>query len=272
MLKIGTDHDVTDASYYDTDVLYFDDHGVYTLAKNDKGKWKFADNPSVPLGVDHPDTECTPYIFAYAVSDLGPFTRKEANADDAPAYTLALSGEPAKTALGGDGEHAKIDVTLHNWGFASSGHVDLDGITLPVSVEITGSSTGGVPNKPDPIAGFNYENPMVGAGQKGDLDGDACTNDPPLWMQIQLTATARRLTPGAAYNLYEYVFDSIAPVGPGTTSAAAALAVPISSFNANAGMAKAVHPFTAQGESWSHVGEYTSSQIVVFRCVLASAP
>jgi len=39
VLRIGTNHDPTDASYYDDDVLYFDDHGVYTLEqKNGKAR------------------------------------------------------------------------------------------------------------------------------------------------------------------------------------------------------------------------------------------
>ena len=31
VLKVGTNHDVTDATYYDDDVLYIDDHGSYSF-------------------------------------------------------------------------------------------------------------------------------------------------------------------------------------------------------------------------------------------------
>ena len=31
VLKVGTNHGVTDATYYDDDVLYIDDHGSYSF-------------------------------------------------------------------------------------------------------------------------------------------------------------------------------------------------------------------------------------------------
>jgi hypothetical protein len=54
--------------------------------------------------------------------------------------------------------------------------------------------------------------------------------------------------------------------------AAAALAVPVEDFNANAGLASHVTKFTAGGSTFQQSVTTTSKQIVVFRCVPASAP
>ena len=45
VIKIGTNHSPADSTYYPDDVVYFDDHGVYTLSGN-----KFTSNPSIPPG------------------------------------------------------------------------------------------------------------------------------------------------------------------------------------------------------------------------------
>jgi hypothetical protein len=271
VLRMGTNHEPDDASYYDDDVLYFDDHGVYTLALIN-GKWKFTDNPSVPPGVNDP-SGCTPYVFGYRVDQLGPLSREQANDDAAPAYSLVSPGVSALTSLGGDGVHANVAVTTRSWGFASPGHVDEDGLSLPVSVHLSGSSTAGVPNAPDALAGFNYENPMVGDGLPGDTDGDVCTNaPPPFWMDIELTVRVSKLQTGVTYNLYEYLFDGITSPGPGTDATAAALAVPTRGFNAAAALATHVTQFTATGETYTHIVQRVSSQVVVFRCVPATAP
>ena len=43
VIKIGTNHSPADSTYYPDDVVYFDDHGVYTLSGT-----KFTSNPSIP--------------------------------------------------------------------------------------------------------------------------------------------------------------------------------------------------------------------------------
>jgi len=226
----------------------------------------------VPPGVGDPNG-CTPYIFAYRASDLGPRTRDEADDDEAPAYSLARPGEGGSTALGGDGVHANVAVTTHNWGFASAGPLDEDGFALPVSLAITASSTNGVRNEPDALAGLNYENPMVGDGLDGDRDGDACTNaPPPAWMEIELTARVTGLMAGNYYNLYEYTFDNVVSPGPGQDSSVSALAVPTGKFNANAGMATNAINFVATGPTYTHAVKRSSNQVVVFRCVPVLAP
>jgi hypothetical protein len=75
------------------------------------------------------------------------------------------------------------------------------------------------------------------------------------------------LTPGISYNLYEYDFSSVSGVGSG-----AALAVPTEDFNANAGIATHVTTFAANSSTYTQTITKTSDQIVVFRCVPASAP
>jgi hypothetical protein len=82
-----------------------------------------------------------------------------------------------------------------------------------------------------------------------------------------LQATLSGLTPGAAYNLYEYTFNGIKGTGP-----AAALAVPTENFNLNASMATRKTQFTATKPTYAHRVSRTSKQIVVFRAVPATAP
>jgi hypothetical protein len=125
--------------------------------------------------------------------------------------------------------------------------------------------TSGSTNPFDPIAGYNYENPYIGTSDKGK----SCTNTPPsAWMtNFVLQAAVSGLTPGVSYNLYEYQFSSVSGAG-----SAAALAVPGSDFNANAGMATHVTTFTASGSTYAQSITTTSDQIVVFRYVPVSAP
>jgi hypothetical protein len=82
-----------------------------------------------------------------------------------------------------------------------------------------------------------------------------------------LQATVSGLKARTAYNLYEYEFSAVQ--GTGT---AAAMAVPVSDFNANAKMAKRVTKFTAKAPTYTHSVRTTSDRIVVFRCVPAAPP
>jgi len=139
-------------------------------------------------------------------------------------------------------------------------------VTLPVAVTIAGPTfTKGVANPPDPVAGYDYENPMIGTS----VWGLSCTNAAPTaWMtNLVLLVTSGGLTPGIAYNLYEYEFSSIEGTGSG-----AALAVPVQDFNANAGLATHVTAFTAAASTFQQTVSTTSNMIVVFRCVPAAAP
>ena len=109
-LCIGTNHNIYDYSYHDDDVLYFEDHGAYSINKanihtynkksttttttsttttsnnNNNNIYSSSTNninnvypnsPSLPPGVLGHHI-CTPYIFAYRVCDLAA-TRKQAN-------------------------------------------------------------------------------------------------------------------------------------------------------------------------------------------------
>ncbi|HYN14474.1 MAG TPA: hypothetical protein VES66_01625, partial [Terriglobales bacterium] len=114
------------------------------------------------------------------------------------------------------------------------------------------------------IAGYNYENPYIG-GPVGTSDKKkmCVSNTQPAPMQMTLNITVSGLTPGVAYNLYEYDFLTLTGANTGT---AAALQIPTSNFNRNAYSFK--RPFTADAS-----GTYTvlltksSDQIVVFRAV-----
>jgi len=282
VIKIGTNHAPDDASYYPDDVMYFDDHGVYTLSVDKKGKWSFAANPSIPLGAGADKRGCTPYIFAYSFASLVK-TRSQENASRAPAYAVVMpdSRTTVETNTGNsakDGDGTTKIHGPHNAAFAITGPIDTQGVTLPVSLAILGTSTlvkgTWVPNPADhnssPAALYNYENPYIG-GPVGKCDDSNClSNRPPPAMNMTLQASIRGLTRGVAYNLYEYDF----PMQSGTsTGTAAALPIPTANFNAHRGKASAVTSFVAQSATFSTPAlARSSSEIIVFRAVPANAP
>ncbi len=260
VLKIGTNHAADDARYYPDDVLYFDDHGLYTL----KGR-KFTTNPAIPPGAGHQDHECTPYVFGYSFGSL-PQTRKGAN-HGVQGYSIILPGNTKiHSYTGGDG-YAPVTIRgPHNYGFAIAGPADPRHETLPVTLEIAApTETRGRKNPLDPVAGYDYENPMIGRS----LLATGCTNAPPApWMQhFVLKAKVSGLTAGQGYNLYEYDFDRVTGVGD-----AAALAVPKVDFNAHAAMASHVTSFTAIATHFETSVMTSSDKIVVFRAVPADGP
>jgi hypothetical protein len=261
VIKIGTNHDPTDPTYYPDDVVYFDDHGVYTLS----GKW-FTSNPAIPPGAGSDATGCTPYVFGYTFGSLAN-TRVGANGKNAQAYSIILPGDRTiHTFTGGSGYDTVPIIGPHNYGFSVAGPEDESGETLPVALTIVGPTvTGGIQNPLDPVAGYNYENSMIGTS----VWGESCTNKlPHAWMtNFVLQATMSGLTPGVTYNLYEYEFSSVEGEG-----SAAALRVPVRDFNANAALATHVTTFTAVSSTYEQTVTTTSDKIVVFRGLPASAP
>ncbi|MGA7384252.1 MAG: hypothetical protein WBW81_06055 [Methylocella sp.] len=262
VIKIGTNHPTTDPTYYDDDVLYFDDHGGYDLV----GKKLGEGNPAIPLGSGSDSTGCTPYVFGYTFGSLAQ-TRRGANVPSAQAYSIVIPGVyPTDTSTGGDGYLGTIPITGHNYGFSVSGAIDNSSELMPIQLSIPSATyTNGVSNPLDPVAGWQYENSMIGTS----LLGTSCTNTPPQYWMVPLTLqpTVSGLTLGTTYNLYEYDFSGI--VGTGS---AAALAVPTANFNQNASMATYVTQFTATGPTYSKTITRTSNQIIVFRAVPANAP
>lgn len=259
--KIGTNHSTNDPTYYADDVLYFDDHGGYDLVGNklDKG------NPAIPLGAGGDSTGCTPYVFGYTFGSLAQ-TRKQANAPSAQAFSIVIPGVPSDTSTGGDGYLGTVPITGHNYGFSVSGAIDNSSELMPIQLSIPSATyTSGVSNPLDPVAGWQYENSMIGTS----LLGASCSNTLPQYWMVPLTLqpTVSGLTPGTTYNLYEYDFSGI--VGTGS---AAALAVPTANFNLSASMATYVTQFAATGPTYSKTVTRTSNQIVVFRAVPANAP
>ncbi len=261
VIKIGTNHSPDDPSYYADDVLYFDDHGVYTLSGD-----KFTSNPAIPPGAGSDSIGCTPYIFGYTFASLAN-TRQGANHKRASAYSIVIPGtQTIRTRTGGNGYNTISIPGPHNYGFSVAGPEDRGSETLPVTLSIVGPTyTNGISNPPDPQAGYDYENAMIGKSNKGL----SCTNQPPsAWMtNLQLQVTVSGLTPGTAYNLYEYDFASVSGEGSG-----AALAVPIEDFNANANLATRVTTFSASSSTYTMSVTTTSDKIVVFRCVSVDAP
>ncbi|HXM42516.1 MAG TPA: hypothetical protein VN924_14780 [Bryobacteraceae bacterium] len=261
VVKIGTNHSPADPSYYPDDVVFFDDHGVYTLSGS-----TFTSNPAVPPGAGTDSTGCTPFVFGYTFASLAN-TRAGANLPAAQAYSIVIPGDRTiHTYTGGSGYDTVPIAGPHNYGFSVAGPQDPAAETLPVGLTIVGPTvTEGSMNPLDPVAGYDYENPMIGTS----VWGQSCTNTPPTaWMtNFVLQVTVSSLTPGVAYNLYEYEFSSVEGVG-----SAAALAVPVENFNANAGLAAHVTTFTAVGSVYRQTVTTTSGKIVVFRCVPVSAP
>jgi hypothetical protein len=261
VIKIGTNHSPTDPTYYPDDVVYFDDHGVYTLSGS-----QFTSNPAIPPGAGSDSTGCTPYVFGYTFASLAN-TRAGANRKGAQAYSIIMPAQRTiHTSTGGSGYDTVPILGPHNYGFSVAGPEDPTSETLPVALTIVGPTfTQGIQNPLDPIAGYDYENPMIGKS----VWGLSCTNQPPAaWMtNFVLEATMSGLTPGTTYNLYEYEFSSVEGEG-----SSAALAVPVQDFNANAGLATHVTTFTATSSSYTQTVTTTSDKIIVFRGVPANAP
>lgn len=260
---IGTNHAINDASYFGDDVLIFDDHGLYTLQGNEAGA-----NPAIPPGAGEDDLGCTPYIFGYTFDSLAA-TRKKANAPNSQAYSILIPGaKPTYTFAGGDGYKTTTRITGHNYALSVSGAEDhsMGGSWLvPIRLSIpTATATNGIPNPRDPVAGWQYENAMIGQSETGN----GCTNAlprfamSPLTLQVELSG----LTPGVNYNLYEYDLTGRSDSG------SSALNVPTENFNANASLASVVTRFTAKTASYAKTVTRGSDQIIVFRAVPESAP
>jgi hypothetical protein len=274
---IGTNHNnPIDATYYDDDVLYFDDHGAYTLVGNNLNKG----NPAIPYGAGSDSNGCTPYVFGYTFGSLAQ-TRKGASAGSAQAYSIIIPGVyPTYTSTGGDGYLGTIEITGHNYGFSVSGATDSSSELLPIQLRIepispttSATYTNSVPNPMDPIARWQYENSMIGT----DLYGMSCTNAAPqYWMYpVYLQATVGGLTSGMNYILYEYDFCDIKnnkSCDITDKDISVPLAVPTANFNQNASMASHITPFKATGPSYVQRVMRKSFQIVVFRAVPAKAP
>jgi hypothetical protein len=198
VIKIGTNHSPTDSTYYPDDVVYFDDHGNYTLSGN-----RFTANPAIPPGAGSDSTGCTPYVFGYTFDSL-PNTRAGANRKGAQAYSIIIPGDGTiQTYTGGSGYESVSIAGPHNYGFSVAGPEDPTLVTLPVALTIAGpTATMGFWNPGDPVAGYDYENAMIGTSVRGQ----SCTNKPPdAWMtNFVLQVAVSGLTPGISYNLYEY--------------------------------------------------------------------
>lgn len=261
VVRIGTNHAPADPAYYPDDVLYFDDHGVYTFSGS-----TYTSNPAIPPGAGSDSTGCTPYVFGYSFASLAN-SRAGSNSQGAQAYSIVIPGnQTIHTYTGASGYDTVPILGPHNYAFAVTGPEDPTGVTLPVALTIAGPTvTNGVANPLDPVAGYNYENPMIGTS----VWGRSCTNTPPAaWMtNFVLQVTVTGLTPGVSYNLYQYDFASVKGQG-----SAAALAVPVQDFNANAGLATRRTTFTAAGSTFQQTVAATSNKVVVFRCVPANAP
>jgi len=284
VVKIGTNHAVTDATYYPDDVLYIEDHGNYWY--NGK-KATQSTAPATPPGAGANTTECTPYIFGYTFSELGQTDAGAKSASHVYSIVLPANGT-IKTQTGNNGMNSgkgsESEITgPNNYAVAVSGVLDTYKETVPVRLTaspqpgaIVGPTyTQGAVNPQDPLAGYDYENPIIGTG----TNEEGCTNSPPsAWMtNFVLQATVSGLTPGVAYNLYEYQFDSPTSTdtlgGDGTWAGttAAALKVPVTAFNGNASLAKSVATFTAASSTYVAAELVTTSdQIVVYRAVPAA--
>ncbi len=253
--SVGTNHAASDSSYYDDDVVYFEDHGAYTFDGASA-----TNNPAVPPGAGAPanSRKCTPYIFGVRVGDLAKSRASLAAATNGQPYAMAL---PNRSAPGG---------ALLNYAFAVTGPLDDAGVTLPVVLSVEKTSTNGADNPRDPVAGYQYETPYIGTSN----DGESCTNAAPsAWMTMHLRVEVHGLTAGNKYNLYRYEFDRVGSAAvPMPVGALAALAVPKSGFNAKRASATAATTFTATAGIYAETITLQSSRIVVFRAVPVEAP
>jgi hypothetical protein len=98
IIRICNNHSPTDPAYYPDDVVYFDDHGNYTLSGD-----KFTSNPAIPPGAGSDSTGCTPYVYGYTLGWLAN-TRAGANGKNAQAYSISIPGDrTTETYTGGTG-------------------------------------------------------------------------------------------------------------------------------------------------------------------------
>jgi hypothetical protein len=287
VVKIGTNHSPTDPTYYPDDVLYIDDHGNWNI---ESGKANATNYDAIPWGINgtNNSTSCTPYVFGYSFAALG---MTDAQADKSTqAYEIVLPApESIKTETGGNGSTSVSITGPNNYAVAVTGVLDTYGETVPVvlNVEsnpgsIVSSTTSGTPNPQDPIAGLDYENPFIGTSTTGSGNGSCINTEPSSWMtNFGLQPTISGLTAGVTYNLYEYQFgspasDTLGGNGTWAGTAAAALAVPTTAFNANSVPGgstpyNTVTTFTATGPTYlPNELVTTSDQIVVYRAVPAS--
>jgi hypothetical protein len=65
VMGIGTNYPTDATTFHADDILYFDDHGVYTLILQRNGKFAFATNPSVPLGAGADTADVRHIFFLY---------------------------------------------------------------------------------------------------------------------------------------------------------------------------------------------------------------
>ena len=278
VVKIGTNHSPTDSTYYPDDVLYFDDHGNYWY--NGK-KATQSSAPSTPPGAGSNTTECTPYVFGYTFAELGQTDAGARSASHVYSIVLPANGT-IQTQTGNNGMNSgkgsESNITgPNNYAVSVSGVLDTYGETVPVRLTaspnpgaIVGPTyTNSSVNPRDPLAGYDYENPIIGTG----TNEEGCTNDPPsAWMtNFVLQATVSGLTPGVTYNLYEYQFDSPTSTDTLGVGTAAALKIPATAFNGNASLAKSVTTFTAPASTYvAPELTTTSDQIVAYRAVPAA--
>jgi len=272
VLKIGTNHVVTDPTYYPDDVLYFDDHGQYTLQLKTQRQWRFADNPAVPLGAGSDATGCTPYIFAYPFSSLLK-NRSAANQSDAPAYSLMIPASTRIAVIAGNtaptGSGFATIYGPHNYALSVWGPLDTLGETTKMTLQISSarSLVNGIWTlmAKDPIAGFNYESPYISPTLNGCDRGDCFTNTRPAPMKLTLTARVYGLEVGKEYTVYEFDY---AALDGSKTGSFAALPVPVRDFKANANKATSVIKFTATSVNYAVAPiERMSNQIILFRAI-----
>ena len=211
--------------------------GLYTKVGNDYSS-RFTDNPAIPPGAGD-TTGCTPFIYGYTFDTL------QKKASDTQHYYI-----PIPSSTGG--------TSGKNYAYSIQGIQDRDHDCLPVSLRI---SSAGASNPVDPIIGFNYESPMIGTS----TIGNSYTNTGPDAFLVTLEATVSGLVAGNTYNLYIYS-TSVTPLP------SRGLNVPTSNFNAQANLASKTIAFEASSDTFVVSETVLSTDTVVFRCVLSSAP
>ncbi len=222
VIRVESNYPASDTAYHADDVLYIDDHGLMTLGDY---------NPAIPPGTTS-TSDCAPFVFGYS------FAKWATSVGSRKIYGIPLPTSRSR-----------------NYAYAVSGVLDSQGNTLPVQLSITNND-----NPMNPIAGYNYEAPMIGTS----IVGNSFTNTLPTAIRLTLSATVSGLVTGNAYNLYLYKFTARPLLG--------AFAVPTSNFNANAGLATQTLSFVATGPTYTSVVEALSSDTIAFRAVPATAP
>ncbi|KAJ3220697.1 hypothetical protein HK099_004098 [Clydaea vesicula] len=225
----------SDHNRHDDDMLYFDDHGLYSgncAGKNSTLNCKFLLNNDIPHGATN-HAGCTPFIYGHSFANL---TLDKTN--NQRQFHILIP-------------HEGIGSENKNFGYSISAALDPYKVTFPVHLQIIDNG-----NPWHPIVGYNYEAPLI-----GDLEKLTFNEALPPPQNFKFLVSVKNLTIGEDYYLLR--FEPKVKERPIFGS----LEVPTFNFNKNHHKAASVLKFTAKKSFFKMTYNATSDSTFVFRCI-----